>query len=119
MYEMTVSFTFNPTAPGVVDTTLPHKIQDQHRMAFMPGQHITAEAGQMLESWATGGSIEVPNKILWDHARRIAYEGTDAFRKYWKMVATEEDKQNLKPILDELKRSADRADKNTTPIKGD
>ena len=53
-FELTASFTLNPITPGVVDMALPHKIQDQHRMAFPPGQHISVEAGRLLGQWARG-----------------------------------------------------------------
>ena len=61
MFEMTASFTMNPQAPGVIDTSLPHKVQDQHRMSFVPGQHVTAEAGTALAAWARGDTITTPD----------------------------------------------------------
>lgn len=116
MYEMTASFTFNPAAPGVVDTSLPHKVQDQHRMAFLPGHHITADAGRSLAQWARGEVIEAPHKDLWDKARRIAHEGVDAITKYFRNVATEEDQANLAPIRRELWETAKKADANREGI---
>ena len=75
LFEMTASFTLRPDAPGVVDLSLPHKLQDQHRMAFPPGQHISHEAGVLLGAWARGDAIETPDKELWDGGRRKANEG--------------------------------------------
>lgn len=111
-YEMTASFTLQPTAPGVVDLTLPHKVQDQHRMSFLPGQHISVDAGAKLAAWARGDDIEGPHKELWDRARRIAHEGMENLKKFYFQVATEEDKANLKPIGAELNAIAKRADEN-------
>lgn len=52
-YEMTASFTFDHTAPGV---PIPTKLQDQHRPFFPIGTPITAETGAMLREWAEGGA---------------------------------------------------------------
>ena len=110
-YEMTASFTLNPLAPGVVDMGLPHKIQDQHRSAFPPGQHISVEAGRMLGAWARGQSIETPDKALWDKARRAANEGMDALRAFSGDLL-KSDRAKLKPIREELIATGNRADQN-------
>ena len=112
MYEMTASLTLSPDHPGIVDMTLPHKMQDQHRMAFMPGRHITEEAGLHLARWARGEPVETPHKDLWDRARTIAHEGRDHLLTFWKEVATDEEKQNLRVIAHELKQIAADADAN-------
>lgn len=112
MYEMTASFTMNPASPGVVDLTLPHKVQDQHRMSFLPGQHISVEAGAKLATWAKGDAVAMPDKELWDRARRIAHEGREKLKTFYYNVATEDEKLNLKPIGAELNAIAKRADEN-------
>lgn len=56
MYEMTVSFTLDPSDPGVPKFNLPHKLQQQHRDFFPQRKHIGDEAGKMLALWAAGGS---------------------------------------------------------------
>lgn len=111
-YEMTASFTLNPASPGVVDLTLPHKVQDQHRMSFLPGQHITAEAGGRLAEWARGETITAPDKELWDRARRIAHEGIEQITTFFQKVASEEERAKLQPIRRELWDTAKRADEN-------
>ena len=68
MFEMTVSFTLHHLHPGVVDLGLPNKVQDQHRMMFPPGRHITAEAGAALGQWTRGETVVTPDKALWDRA---------------------------------------------------
>jgi hypothetical protein len=59
MFEMTLSFTLSPTAPGIPQFDLPHKLQDQHRPFFPEGERISRKAGQLLDEWAKGGA---PNK---------------------------------------------------------
>jgi hypothetical protein len=116
MYEMTASFTLNPSTPGVVDLTLPHKVQDQHRMSFLPGAHITADAGSKLAAWARGDTITMPDKQLWDKARRIAHEGIAQITTYFQKVATEEDRTKLQPIKRELWETAKKADENRSEL---
>ena len=111
MYEMTMSFTLNPLAPGVVDLGLPHKLQDQHRMMFPPGQHIGVTAGEQLGAWARGDTVETPDKALWDQARREANKGTAAFLALGKSLSTDE-RAKLRPIARELNRTAKLADQN-------
>ena len=116
MYEMTISFTMNPLQPGVVDLSLPHKVQDQHRMAFLPGEHINEAAGAFLAAWARGEAVAMPLKELWEQARRISHEGSEQLLTYWRNVATDDDKANLRPIGAELKATAKRADMNRGEI---
>ena len=110
-FEMTASFTLNPLTPGVVDMELPHKIQDQHRMAFPPGQHISVEAGRLLGQWARGDAIETPDKPLWDEARKAAHEGMQALRKF-SSVLSSEDQAKLTPIKEELLAAGNKSDRD-------
>lgn len=55
IFEMTASFTLTPTAPGIPQFDLPHKLQTQHRGMFPPGQTIGEKAGQDLAAWSKGG----------------------------------------------------------------
>lgn len=111
-FEMTASFTMTPSAPGIIDLSLPHKVQDQHRMAFMPGQHVTREAGKFLAAWSRGDAVEQPDSALWQRARLIANEGREALVRFWTQVATPEEKENLRVISMELKGLAEVADRN-------
>ena len=111
LFEMTASFTLLPETPGIIVPAHVHKLQDQHRMAFLPGQHITREAGEALGAWARGDSIETPDKALWDEARRRANEGKAAL-KLWADGLVDEDRAALRPISDELNRTAREADRN-------
>lgn len=120
MYDMTISFTLAPTAPGMVDLKLPHKVQDQHRMAFLPGEYITGQAGDFLRRWSDGEQVELPHKKLWDHARRTAQQGTEMLRKYFYQALADQpdDRANLKPIMWDLAEIAKRADANKTTLEG-
>ena len=118
MFEMTVSFTLNPLRPGVVDLGLPHKLQDQHRMMFPPDRHITAEAGAGLGAWARGESIDVPDKALWERARREAHKGKKALRMFGASLSADE-RLLLRPIGAELKRTAKLSDENRGGNGGD
>lgn len=57
IFEMTASFTLTPTAPGIPQFDLPHKLQTQHRGMFPPGQTIGEKAGADLAAWAKGGQL--------------------------------------------------------------
>ena len=111
LFEMTASFTLRPDAPGVVDLSLPHKLQDQHRMAFPPGQHISHEAGVLLGAWARGDAIETPDKELWDGGRKKANDGRAAL-KAWRDSLTDDQRRAIRPIGDELNNTAREADRN-------
>jgi hypothetical protein len=56
MFEMTASFTLIPTAPGIPQFNLPHKLQRQHRGMFTDTAPISEESGIALAAWARGGS---------------------------------------------------------------
>ena len=111
MFEMTASFTFNQLTPGVVDLSLPHKLQDQHRMAFPPGQHVGLEAGKLIGQWARGDVIEVPDKELWTGARRAANEGMEALKAF-SIALPETERAKLTPIREELIATGNRTDQN-------
>ena len=112
MYEMTMSFTLNPITPGVVDLGLPHKLQDQHRMMFPPGRHITAEAGAALGQWTRGETVVTPDKALWDRARRTAHSGGTAALRALSEELSPDTRAKLRPISHELNRTAKLADQN-------
>ena len=112
LFEMTVSFTLSPTAPGIIDTSLPHKCQDQHRLMFPHGQHITEKAGRELRQWAGGATVESPDDELWRRAREISEEGTVKLTDYFNISISESEKTALAAIKRELWESAKKADAN-------
>ena len=112
MFEMTISFTFDPTRPGIVDLDLPHKLQDQHRMAFPPGEYVSRRGAAMLGAWARGQTIDTPDKALWDRARRAANEGMETLRLFAETQINADERAKLRPIGAELNRTAKAADAN-------
>ena len=112
MFEMTVSFTLHHLHPGVVDLGLPNKVQDQHRMMFPPGRHITAEAGAALGQWTRGETVVTPDKALWDRARRTAHSGGTAALRALSEDLSPDTRAKLRPISHELNRTAKLADQN-------
>ena len=112
MFEMTISFTFAPVHPGIVDLDFPHKVQDQHRMMFPPGQHIGRAAGAQLGAWARGDAVETPDKALWDNARRAAHHGKAALLAFVEGFTEPADREKLRPIGEDLNRIARLADQN-------
>lgn len=113
MFEMTASFTLESTGPGILEYNLPHKIEDQHRMAFPPGQHITEEAGRILGNWVRGDKIETPDTDLWNKARIAANEGKAELKRFVENDITQEERTKLKPIGAELNATAKKSDLNT------
>ena len=110
MFEMTISTTLRPEAPGVFDPSLPRKIQDQHMPAFIPGQHITRDAGAMLARWAAGEEADTSHKELWDKARRVSHDGWEPLKTFITSVCDDDQRAKLRPIEQELKNNAKRAD---------
>lgn len=58
MYELTTMLTLANDAPGIVNYSLPHKVQEQHRPFFTGGKHVAEEAGAMLAAWARGEDVD-------------------------------------------------------------
>lgn len=110
-FEMTTSFTLSPAAPGIVDMSLPHKCQDQHRRFFPDGQHITREAGASLAAWAKGGDQGHPDEALWRRAREAANNGTVALRDFSQALSDDE-RGRVRPIGREINDTAKTADGN-------
>lgn len=95
MYEMTASFTLSPSAPGIPQFDLPHKLQSQHRGFFPQGKTIDEQAGRALADWARGGTVQssnepassdqrtyVPDEVA-EAAQGAALSGTKAYQQYF------------------------------------
>lgn len=88
MFEMTLSFTLNPAAPGIPQFDLPHKLQDQHRDFFPEGERINREAGAKLAAWGAGGAPNPAREYL-IRVRAALARATDAGKlsEWWKSDA--------------------------------
>jgi hypothetical protein len=87
MYEMTASFTLDPSDPGKPKFHLPHKLQEQHRPFFPEGQFIDQRAGEQLAAWAKGSEPPPDDlfKVL-EEGNIEARAGTVAFGLFWRKL---------------------------------
>ena len=110
-FEMTASFLLLADNPGIPH---PIKLQEQHKSAFEPGKQITEETGRRLAEWANGSNAEKPiddhAETIKQTARDIATLGNDKLTEHFK-AQTKADQTILASIRDELRGTADDADK--------
>jgi hypothetical protein len=112
MYEMTASLLFKPDQPGV---PVPIKIQDQHKPMLLPDGPVDESCGEALREWANGGASRQQRDLeTYDQAVTEARKGTEAFRAWWKQ-ATKAQREHLKPYIDELRETAEAADRAQQP----
>lgn len=128
MYEMTLSVTMTPEAPGMPmfdgqGRPIHGKIQDQHRHAFPPGETVTEDSGRLLAEWARGNKPiasqpqsstpapaddsddgdEIPVEPVVEMAREKATDGAAMFNA-WHDTLTLNDKTKLEPFKPELRQ---------------
>ena len=108
VFEMTASFLLTPDRIGV---PVALKLPDELSRAFPPDRQLSGEAGKVLKAWSeSGGADTADDKSVIDKARAEALNGFKAINLYWQSLDSGE--QNLlRPIMGELKRIADDADK--------
>ena len=111
-YEMTASFTLNPLTPGVVDMDLPHKIQDQHRMAFPADKHISVEAGTGAGSVGAGGHHRDARQTAVGPRPSSRTRRDESVTGILRGAFTSDERSKLKPIKQELLAAGNQADKN-------
>ena len=83
----------------------------RHERGVFPGGRVDHEAIARLLTVSTGG--ELPDKPLWDRARREANKGTAALRAFSEGIPADE-RPKLRPIAAELNRTAKMTDRNLT-----
>lgn len=59
-FEVTVSFMLMQNRQGVVDLSLPHKMEGDHRAIFRDGDQLSEEHGARLAAWARGDAAPAP-----------------------------------------------------------
>lgn len=65
-FELTVSFMLTQNAQGIIDLSLPHKMEGAHRGIFQDGEQIGEKHGQMLAEWSRGADQpEDPKARAW------------------------------------------------------
>jgi hypothetical protein len=69
-FELTVSFMLSASAKGVVDLSLPWKMEKDHQPIFRDGDLIAEEHGARLAAWAAGNPEPAP--VAADRAALLA-----------------------------------------------
>ena len=107
VFEMTGSILMVPERPG---EPVLLKCADQFKSIFGAGGVLTEQAGEQMAAWAAGGGAGP--KALLDEARAAARQGRAAFERHWKGLSRA-DRATVKIIMDELKESAEEADRSS------
>ncbi len=107
MFEMTAMMILDPEHPGCPVYRI--KCADQFKGLFDPRKPLDEEIGRKMASWAQGQASGEDAKRIMDDARRIARDGTEAFRAWWSGDGKAH-RDTLRPIIDELRRIAEEAD---------
>lgn len=68
-FELTVSFMLSAERKGVVDLSMPWKMEKDHQAIFRDGDLISEEHGAKLAAWAAGGPFAPPQP---DRATQLA-----------------------------------------------
>jgi len=100
IYEMTASFTLTPDNKGKPNFSCPHKLQEQHKAFFPPGEFISEASGAALAEWARGGvpgpHIPGANEQLFLDGEAAAQMGMTALGAFWN-ARTPAEKHKLGP----------------------
>ncbi|MBF0422062.1 MAG: AAA family ATPase [Magnetococcales bacterium] len=91
----------------------PVKAPDEILRSILPGEYLNEEVGAAIRSWGT--SVE---RDIADEARRAASRGADAFRGWWSGLS-QDDKAMVKPMVDEMREIAARADEEMARLEAD
>jgi len=108
MFEFTAMVILDPSAPGCPVHQI--KVADQFKAILDPTKPITEETGRHMAEWAKGGGIFQKQKQAMDHARDVARRGTGAFTAWWQSAEGKAAREDIRPIVPELRDLAQRAD---------
>lgn len=110
-FEVTVSFMLMQARQGIIDLSLPHKMEGAHRAIFKDGEQLSERHGEMLAAWAVGGETSVPKELA-DVGMAAANRGTAALRE-WFLGLPKADQIAVKAHMDAtLKRIAADVDED-------
>ena len=56
-FEVTVSFMLMQNRQGIIDLSLPHKMEGSHKDIFRDGEQLSERHGELLAMWADGAPI--------------------------------------------------------------
>ncbi|CAO3426555.1 AAA family ATPase [Azospirillum argentinense] len=90
-FEVTVSFMLKQDRQGMIDLSLPHKMEGIHRGMFRDGDQLSEEHGAQLAAWARGEIHGQPSAgagpdvaaQVFEEAAAAARQGKDAFTAWW------------------------------------
>lgn len=108
IFEMTAMIILDPSAPGCPVHQI--KVADQFKGLFDPRVPLSPQIGAAMADWAVGENDRQDDKELMDEARKVARNGTEAFRAFWNQDRIKASRGILRPIVDELQALAAEAD---------
>jgi hypothetical protein len=111
-FELSASFLLTADKPGVPH---PIKLMEDHRPLIPLDKPLDESIGEKLAAWARGGSTQ-PTKepSLKARAEQTAELGMLKLEQWWASI-TKAERLQLKPILEDLKAIADKADHAVDP----
>lgn len=125
-FEVTVSFMLKQDRQGVIDLSLPHKMEGIHRGLFRDGDQLSETHGAKLAAWARGELVGPQDQqqpagapdtaALAEEADEAAARGTDAYRAFWKRIG---DAGRAALAADHEDRKARAAAADRVPAGGD
>ncbi|KAA1057199.1 AAA family ATPase [Azospirillum argentinense] len=133
-FEVTVSFMLKQDRQGMIDLSLPHKMEGIHRGMFRDGDQLSEEHGAQLAAWARGEIHGQPSAgagpdvaaQVFEEAAAAARQGKDAFTAWWNgpgkesAPGTETSKRVLvNPRRPELQAMVEVAENPTGPAAND
>lgn len=118
-FEVTVSFMLQQNRQGVIDLSLPHKMEGQHRGIFRDGDQLAEQHGEALARWARGEDMRpaagAPLPLPLDaEADEAAARGTDAYRAFWERLSADQ-RRTLQSGHEARKARALAADRADAP----
>lgn len=120
IYEMTIAFLIGPDHKTVAEPTddlkfppiMPaFKIPEELIGAIKPRTMLTEATGEAIADWVAGGKpLDEGAEALKRKAYDIATKGAVALRDWWRDLSVD-DRATIKPIGEDLRATADEADR--------
>lgn len=104
-FEVTVSFMLMQDRQGVIDLSLPHKMEGVHRGIFRDGEQLSEQHGAALAQWARGDAPAPPRSKAAERAEQIAaaFEACQTSAEVFEVL------DKARPSLERLKALEDQA----------
>lgn len=110
-FEVTVSFMLMQNRQGIVDLSLAHKMEGDHKAIFRDGDQLSEEHGQRLAAWAKGGVAPAaePEIPKWKQRMEAVMTALDAV----------EDAQGMMALIDKARATRDWLRENQPEASAD